>query len=296
MDTQDLKVFVAAAELGSFSEAAERIHLSQPAVSKRIANLETHLDAKLFDRISRQVFLTEAGQIFLPKARSILQDLESTRQALHSLRGEISGRLSIAISHHLGLHRLPPILKTYAETYPDVDLDVAFSDSEKAYDEVLHGSVEVAVNTLALTPQPKITELQLWTDQMHFVCTAEHPLAKMKHPTLKDLSNHRCLIPDTTTFTGRLLLEAFNREGLTLKPLMSTNFLQTLGKMTEIGLGWSMLPETLIDTDKLYQLPIELPLGRRLGLIHHAERTLSSAAMAFIEVCRKEVGHESFPN
>ncbi|MEQ8954389.1 MAG: LysR family transcriptional regulator, partial [Gammaproteobacteria bacterium] len=67
MNTQDLKVFIAAAELGSFSEAAERIHLSQPAVSKRIANLEAQLDAKLFDRISRQVFLTEAGRVFLPK-------------------------------------------------------------------------------------------------------------------------------------------------------------------------------------------------------------------------------------
>ncbi|MFX4228722.1 MAG: LysR family transcriptional regulator [Porticoccaceae bacterium] len=289
MNTQDLKVFIAAAELGSFSEAAERIHLSQPAVSKRIANLEAQLDAKLFDRISRQVFLTEAGRVFLPKARSILQDLESTRQALHSLRGETSGKLSIAISHHLGLHRLPPILKTYAETYPNVDLDVTFSDSEKAYEGVLHGSEEIAVNTLALTQVPRIQEILLWTDQMHFVCTPEHPLAKLKRPTLRDLSEYRCLIPDITTFTGRLLLEAFNREGLSLKPLMSTNFLQTLGKMTEIGLGWSMLPETLIDTDKLYRIPIELPLKRRLGIIHHAERTLSSAAMAFIEVCKKEV-------
>ncbi|MEX2366315.1 MAG: LysR family transcriptional regulator [Pseudohongiellaceae bacterium] len=288
MNTKDLRVFIAAAETGSFSEAAELIHLSQPAVSKRIANLETQLDARLFDRISRQVFLTEAGRIFLPRARSILQDLETTRQALHSLRGETSGKLSIAISHHLGLHRLPPILKTYAETYPNVDLDVAFSDSEKAYEGVLHGSVEVAVNTLALTPVPRIQEILLWSDQMHFVCTHEHPLAKLKRPTLRDLSEYRCLIPDTTTFTGRLLLEAFNREGLSLKPLMSTNFLQTLGKMTEIGLGWSMLPETLIDTDKLYQIPIELPLQRQLGIIHHAERTLSSAAMAFIEICRKE--------
>lgn len=285
MDTQDLKVFIAVAEQSSFSEAANRVHLSQPAVSKRIANLEGMLDTKLFDRISRQVFLTEAGQILLPKARSILQDLESTQQALSSLKGEVSGKLSIAISHHLGLHRLPPILKTYAETYPDVDLDVAFNDSEKAYEGVMHGSFELAVNTLALTPVKKIHEIEIWSDKMHFVCTRSHPLAQITSPSLSDLAEHRCLIPDTTTFTGRLLEKAFAKQSLVLRPLMSTNFLQTLGKMTEIGLGWSLLPETLIDTETMYQIPIGLPLERKLGIIHHAERTLSSAALAFIRTC-----------
>lgn len=292
MDTNDLKTFIAVAETGSFSEAAERVYLSQPAVSKRIANLETLLDTKLFDRISRQVFLTEAGQILLPKARSILQEMESTRQAVHSLRGEVSGKLSIVISHHLGLHRLPPILKTYAESFPSVDLDVAFNDSEKAYEGVLHGNFEVAVNTLSPSPQPKITEIQLWVDKMKFVSTQNHPLAMLDNPGLEDLAKHRCLIPDTTTFTGRLLEDAFTKRSLTLKPLMSTNFLQTLGRMTEIGLGWSLLPETLINPKTMYQIPIELPLERKLGIIHHAERTLSSAAVAFIQTCTSAISEQ----
>ena len=289
MDTQDLKVFIAVAERGSFSEAAERVFLSQPAVSKRIANLENSLGARLFDRISRQIFLTEAGQTLLPKARSILQEIESTHQALHSLQGEVSGKLSIAISHHLGLHRLPPILKTYAEMYPDVELDVAFNDSEKAYEAVAHGSFEIAVNTLAFLPIPKINEIELWYDEMKFVCTKAHPLTKIKSPSLRDLSEYRCLIPDTTTFTGRLLEQAFATESLPLQPIMSTNFLQTLGKMTEIGLGWSLLPKTLVNTETMYQIPVKLSLGRRLGIIHHAERTLSSAAMAFIKTCTQAI-------
>ena len=288
MDTQDLKVFIAVAEQGSFSEAAEHIFLSQPAVSKRIANLENLLGTKLFDRISRQIFLTEAGRILLPKARSILQEIESTKQAMHSLRGEISGKLSIAISHHLGLHRLPPLLKAYAEMHPDVELDVAFNDSEKAYEGVAHGNFELAVNTLAVSPMPKINEIPLWYDEMKFVCTKTHPLTKIKSPALKDLSEYRCLIPDTSTFTGRILEQAFAKESLSLQPIMSTNFLQTLGKMTEIGLGWSLLPKTLIDTQTMYEIPVELPLGRNLGIIHHAERTLSSAAVAFIKICKQE--------
>jgi len=169
--------------------------------------------------------------------------------------------------------------------YPDVELDVAFNDSEKAYEGVAHGNFELAVNTLAFSPVSKINEIALWHDEMRFVCTKVHPLSKIKAPTLKDLSEYRCLIPDTTTFTGRLLEQAFVAESLPLRPLMSTNFLQTLGKMTEIGLGWSLLPKTLIDTKTMYQIPIKLPLGRKLGIIHHAERTLSSAAVAFIKTC-----------
>lgn len=285
MDTQDLNIFIAVAECGSFSEAAEKVYLSQPAVSKRISNLENQLDTRLFDRISRQVFLTEAGKILLPKAKSVLQEIESTKQLLHSLRGEISGKLSIAISHHLGLHRLPPILKTFSEAFPEVDLDVSFNDSEKAYEGVLHGSFELAVNTLAPSTVDKVNEIYLWTDKMKFVCTKNHPLADIPSPTLEDLAKHRCLIPDTTTFTGRLLEQAFVKQSLQLKPIMSTNFLQTLGKMTEIGLGWSLLPETLIEPGSMSEIPIDLPLERKLGIIHHAERTLSSAALAFIETC-----------
>ena len=291
MDIRDLKVFIAVAEQGSFSEAAEHIFLSQPAVSKRIANLESLLGTRLFDRISRQIFLTEAGQTLLPKARSIVQEIESAKQAMHSLRGEISGKLCIAISHHLGLHRLPPMLKAYVEKYPDVELDVVFNDSEKAYEAVAHGSVELAVNTLAVSPIVKINEIPLWYDEMKFVCTKTHPLTKIKAPSLQDLSRYRCLIPDTSTFTGRILEQAFARQSLPLQPMMSTNFLQTLGKMTEIGLGWSLLPKTLIDTNRMYQIPIELPLGRNLGIIHHAERTLSSAAVAFIKICKQQIGN-----
>jgi len=224
----------------------------------------------------------------LPKARSILQEIESTKQALNSLKGGVSGKLSIAISHHLGLHRLPEILKEYANTYPKVDLDLSFTDSEKAYSGVLHGNFELAVNTLSLTPVKAVREIELWFDSMKFACGQHHPLANKASPNLKMLSAHRCLVPDTSTFTGRLLEEAFAREALLFDPILSTNFLQTLGKMTEIGLGWSLLPETLIEEFSLHPIPIDLEIGRRLGIIHHSGRSLSSAALAFIKICQAD--------
>lgn len=108
MDLASLNAFIAIAETGSFSEAGERLHLTQPAVSKRIASLEQQLSVRLFDRLGREVSLTEAGRALLPRAYQILNVLDDTRRALSNLSGDISGRLTLATSHHIGLHRLPP--------------------------------------------------------------------------------------------------------------------------------------------------------------------------------------------
>ena len=132
MDTQNLHAFVKVAECRSFSEAAESLYITHPAVSKRIATLESQLDSKLFDRIGRTVQLTEAGAALLPQAEHILQAVRDAKRSIDDLQGEIAGNLSIGISHHIGLHRLPPVLKAFTERYKKVHFDIAFMDSEEA--------------------------------------------------------------------------------------------------------------------------------------------------------------------
>src|SRR5699024_10601763 len=110
-----------------------QLHLTQPAVSKRIATLEDQLDARLFDRIGRRVTLTEAGRLLLPRARQILEMVDDSRRALSNLSGNVAGSLTMATSHHVGLHRLPPILKAYVRAHPEVRLDMRFLGSEEAY-------------------------------------------------------------------------------------------------------------------------------------------------------------------
>ena len=90
MDTQSLQAFLAVADSGSFSRAAEQLHLTQPAVSKRIAVLEGQTDARLFDRIGRRVSLTEAGRVLLPRAREILVMVDDSRRALGNLEGSVA--------------------------------------------------------------------------------------------------------------------------------------------------------------------------------------------------------------
>ena len=118
MDWASLAAFVAVAEHGGFSAAAGQLHLTQPAVSKRIAALEQSLQARLFDRLGRQVVLTEAGRALLPRARQMLAEAEAARRALQDLGQDIGGRLSLATSHHVGLHRLPALLRHFTALHP----------------------------------------------------------------------------------------------------------------------------------------------------------------------------------
>jgi len=282
MDLATLNAFIAIAELGSFSEAAERLHLTQPAVSKRIASLEQQLNVRLFDRLGREVSLTEAGRALLPRAYQILNVLDDTRRALTNLNGEICGRLTLATSHHIGLHRLPPLLRAFTRAHPQVALDIQFLDSEVAYEEVLHGRAELAVITLAPETREPVHAVAVWDDPLDFVAAPEHPLARNQAITLADVAHHPAVFPGGNTFTHHIVRRLFEAEGLTPNIAMSTNYLETIKMMVSIGLAWSVLPRTMLD-DQVARLPLPgIQLTRQLGYISHTERTLSNAARAFM--------------
>lgn len=284
MDLANLTAFIEIAETGSFSEAAERLHLTQPAVSKRIAALEQQLGVRLFDRLGREINLTESGRALLPRAYQILNVLSDTQRALSNLSGEISGRLTVATSHHIGLHRLPPLLRAFTRCYPKVALDIQFLDSEVAYEEVLHGRAELAIITLAPETSAPIKAVPVWMDALDFVAAPEHPLAHKKELLLNDIAAYPAVFPGSNTFTHRIVKHLFERAGLTPNIAMSTNYLETIKMMVSIGLAWSVLPRTMLD-EQVICLPLpDIQLSRQLGYIAHQERTLSNAARAFMEL------------
>lgn len=295
MDTQSLLAFLAVADCGSFSRAAEQLHLTQPAVSKRIAVLENQTRARLFDRIGRRVSLTEAGRILLPRARQILTMVDDSRRALGNLDGDVGGELTLATSHHIGLHRLPPILGDYVRDHPEVRLDLRFLDSEQAWQGVLDGQIEVALVTLTVDPDPQLKVVPVWIDRMLLVASPDHPLAD--HPRLSPLalSDHDALLPGPLTFTHQLIEQRLAEHQLKLRVSQSTNYLETLKMMVIAGLGWSLLPERMVATDieegRLTALEIDgIDIQRPLGYLVHRDRTLSNAARAML--ARLDAGRE----
>lgn len=288
MDTQDLSAFLEVADSGSFSRAAGKLFLSQPAVSKRIAALETQLGKPLFDRVSRQISLTDAGRALLPHARRVLQEIEDGRRALSHLAETVSGRLTLGTSHHIGLHRLPPVLRSYTQRYPDVDLDIHFMDSEDACEAVLAGKLELGIVTLPTTPLPQLLQQLIWPDPLSVVCAPRHPLASLKRPKLADLALHPAVLPDARTYTHRIVTAALQAHGLTPRVRLATNYLETIKMLVSIGLGWSVLPQSMLDRSlRAVSIP-QLSMRRELGVVWHQRRMLSGAADALIKLLAQD--------
>ena len=283
MDTQNLRAFLLVAESGSFSKAAKRLHLTQPAVSKRIAQLEAQLNVSLFDRIGRRISTTEAGEALLPHARAVHLEMQAAQQSVRDLAGEVRGRLRLATSHHIGLHRLPPLLSFFSKAFPAVQLDIDFMDSEKAYELTLQGEVELAVVTLAPSSIANIVTRPIWLDPLDFMVQQGTQLTRKKALGLKELSQHPAILPGLNTYTGQIVKSLFDQRSLPIQIAITTNYLETIRMMASVGLGWTVLPRSMRDPS-LATLPIRgARIERTLGAIHHEGRSLSRAAQAFIE-------------
>jgi len=283
MDINALQAFVEVARQGSFSKAADLLFVTQPAVSKRIASLEDELQARLFDRIGKNITLTETGEELLPRTRRLLLEADEMKRIASSISNSVSGRLTMGTSHHIGLHRLPPVLKAFHKQYPEVIMDLHFMDSEQACQAVEQGELELAIVTLPSATPTNLEVQTIWIDRLEVVTAADHPLAAQQQAALKTLADYPAVLPGPQTYTHQILQQELQRLGLELDTTLSTNYLETLKMLVITGLGWSLLPATMID-QSLHVLQTDLRLERRLGSVIHRKRTLSNAVKAMLAI------------
>jgi DNA-binding transcriptional LysR family regulator len=283
LDLNALQAFAAVARWESFSAAAEHLFLTQPAVSKRVAGLEAMLGQPLFDRIGRRVALTDAGRALLPRARALLEEAEALTRIVAAAGDHIAGPLVMGTSHHIGLRRLPPVLRAFTQRYPGVQLDIRFMSSEAATRAVEAGEVELAVVTLPTGREPNLVKQPVWDDPLEIMVSRDHPLASGNKISLEDLVTHPAVLPGADTYTRSILVEALRPYGLAPRVVMSTDYLETLRMLVATGLGWSLLPADMTAPD-LKALKTPLALTRQLGVVHHRARTLSNAARAMLDL------------
>lgn len=280
MDINNLHTFVTVAELGSFSLAAEQLFLSQPAISKRIHQLEQTLDCKLFDRIGRSIVLTPSGETLFKRARQILLEVDDVKRAISNQNQNISGTLTIGTSHHIALHRLPPLLKQFHQQYPEVELDLSFKESETIYQQVEHGDLEFGIATLPQRHEAKLESIEVWDDPLEFVLAEDIALSGME--PIRQLP---AILPQHGTYTRELIEQACNDNALAIDARMSTNNLETILMLVKAGFGWSALPQTMM-TPGLQKFDPGFRLTRKLGIIVHKERTLSNAGTHLMQMIR----------
>lgn len=302
MDIDALLAFVTTMKEQSFSRAAVKLNLTQPAISKRIQSLENQLKVKLFERLQRDIILTEAGEALLPHALNVLHEIDNAKLAIKNIHSNIEGQLRIVASHHIGLHRLPLILKNFSKRYPSVDLKLNFLDSESAAPLLKENQADIAFITIPSDMHQDYISHLVWDDPMSFICGKSHPLSKLHviHPS--DLSKHNAILPSTTTLTYRVVETIFKQNKVKLKASIPTNYLETMKMMASVDMGWSVLPNTMIDEDLLV-LPLsekfrdsiegnktKHPVSRKLGAISYRKKNLSNAATAFIEEAKSVWG------
>ena len=286
MQISQINAFLAVAELQSFTLAAERLHITQPAVSKRIRQLEDQMQTTLFDRIGKTSILTPSGQSLLPHAERILLELKTYREALAHDHGKPSGKLSLATSHHVGLHRLPQVLRKFKIEYPEVDLDLHFMDSEDACVAIANNELEIAIVTLPEIPDDRLFLEPVWIDVLQVVLAPDHALADEELIDSEALLDYPAILPSNGTFTRKIINNYFATSKESMKIILETNYLETIKVLVSANLGWSVLPISMLDHTLIGKPLGGLDIRRSLGIVTRQKRTLSVSSRAMIDMLR----------
>jgi DNA-binding transcriptional LysR family regulator len=196
----------------------------------------------------------------------VQQELQAAEQSILDLAGDVGGKLRLATSHHIGLHRLPPMLSYFS----------------KAYELIMQNKVELAIVTLAPTTEASIITVPVWQDPLDFMVHREHELLLQPTLDLQALSHHPAILPGLSTYTGQIVKSLFDTHGLQLQVSMATNYLETIRMMASVGLGWTVLPRSMQDSSLATLKINDARIERTLGIIYHRGRSLSRAALAFI--------------
>ncbi|WP_227430024.1 LysR family transcriptional regulator [Psychrobacter sp. I-STPA6b] len=285
MNTTNLTTFITVMQTGSISGAAEKLFITQPAVSKRIKNLEDEFNVTLFDTLGRGIVPTQAASELLPHAKRWLDDYDNFKINIQNSQQTVSGKLVIGTSHHIGLHHLPPVLKQFIQMYPAVQLEVHFVDSEEAHKAVLDGDLSLAFLTLPPVYDKRLTYHTLWSDPLYFVTGTLSTLAKKSNVTLEELAHYPAILPAANTFTSQITLAEFAKQNLKPYATMTTNPLESIRMLVSVGLGWSVLPQTLINQDLArIDMAENLELQRYLGVVINPHLTRSASVDTLMQL------------
>lgn len=290
---ETLKIFVDLIQTESFSRAATRNYLTQSAVSQRIRQLESDLGQQLVVRGRGRMKPTEAGRIFYDASREILDRFAQARDELNRIRHVVSGTLRLATVPSVGLHVLPPFLKTFLREYPAVDLQLEYRRNNEVYEGLLDLSFDLGIVAYP-SRQAQITQIAFREDRLVLICPPDHELAKGVAVPIKKLDGHPFIAFETSTPTGRLIERAFRNAGVGVRLVHRFDNIETIKRAVEIGSGVSIVPNSTIREEVRTRSLEAIALSgsgwsRPLTIIHKKGRKPSAPALRFIETLQKEI-------
>lgn len=290
---RQLRAAVSIAEYGSFRRAAESLHLSQPALSLTIAELERALGVTLFDRTSRSVSATEMGHFFVQGAARVLGDLDRLVSDVTEAAQSRRGRVVVSCVSSIAGRVMPAAIVECARRFPQVDVIVRDDVAQQVLSAVRTREADFG---LTIEPAELPEEMgfeALHKDRFHLACRRDHPLAQRRRVSWQDLNGQHLILLSTTSGIHRTVHDELIRQDIQVTRQMPVSHLSTVHGMLESGFGVAVLPVLALPVaghPTLVTLPLTKPLMHRMvGIFHRRDRSFSPAAMALLEVLRSLV-------
>lgn len=292
IENSELEAFVAVAELGSFQKAADKLHLTQPGLSRRIQKLEQALGVELFHRTTRSVVLTGVGRQFLPMARQQMSQLGAMLSSIREIAEKRFGKVRLASIPTVVNRVLPAVLRRYADKYPQVGVQIFDGNHDFVLGQVRAGLAEFGISLDPGDDEDLIFE-PLLADRYVLAMHREHEWASRESVSLRDLYNARLVIGGRDS-GNRLLLELLlGHESISLRWFYEVEHISCVVALVDAGLGCAIVPSLAVSAHfapNIRTVPIAGPeVQRSIGIVKHRQVSMSSIAADLCELLRGSI-------
>lgn len=300
MNLNHLAIFRAVAAERSISRGADRLMISQPAVSKQLAQFERQLKVKLLDRLPRGIRLTEAGQVLAGYADRLFAIEAEAENTLLELRGMRRGRLRLGASTTLGVYLLPKAFVRFREAHPEIHATLEVIGSPSVERRVLAGDLDLGF-TESFSTQPELEAIEFADDDLVAIAPPRHPLARKRRVTAEQLCQQPFVVRETGSETKSFVEQALSAKGLSVRPVMSLPTTEAIKQAVAAGIGVAIVSRLAIDLElKVRSLGLVkvtgLAMARPVYRVRHARSELSIAAAAFIQTLKGAMQQGSHTN
>ncbi|KGR78187.1 LysR family transcriptional regulator [Ureibacillus manganicus] len=287
MELRQLRYFVEVAEREHISEAAEHLHVAQSAVSRQIANLEDELGTPLFERIGRNVKLTPIGKLFLEHCITALKAIDFAAKQVEEYLDPAKGTIKIGFPTSLASYVLPTVISAFKKEYPDV----SFHLRQGSYRFLIDAVKNRELNLAFLGPVPPkdevIDTMILFSESIHALLPANHPLAKRESINLSDLRNEKFVLFPEGYILHKVAIDACKSVGFMPNVKSEGEDMDALKGLVAAGIGITLLPDSSInDTIPRFtvKVPIENPqITRTVGIIYPTNRDMAPSEQVFLD-------------
>lgn len=283
----DLQAFILVAELSSFHEAAQRLHLSQPALSRRIQKLEELLEVELLERTTRRTRLTSIGSDFLPRARRMIDEYETSIVGIRELATHQKGTVTIACLPTAAFYFLPGVIRGFSEAWPGIRIRILDISANEGLERVISGEADFGINMFS-GQSAEVSFTPLLQDPFVLAMRSDHPLATKDRIEWANLEQVRLITVSRDSGNRMILDNALSAKGIHLNSFYEVQHLSTSLGLVESGLGVAILPGMAMpgpDHEILYSRELPEPcIQRTIGLVRSNSHSISGTAQLFIDM------------